>query len=110
MEKSDDTLGDKIQRLLTEAPEIISAVHGGYGTVPHLLEDLASLAESIVDSAQEGPNDSTVSFRMCITKIRSQMGILRDSTNAHWQNNAEKIHKAIDSIIQQVNKLSSHLR
>lgn len=110
MERSSDSLGDKIQRLLTEAPEIISAVQDGYGTVPQLLEDLASLTESIVDSAQEGPNDSTVSFRMCITKIRSQMGILRDCTNAQWQNNAEKIHKAIESIIQQVNKLSSHLR
>ena len=104
-----DGVQEGIQVLLTEAPEVLTAVQDRYGTVPQLLEDLATLTENVIEGAQSGPNDSSIKFRRCITNLRSQVGTLRNAKGPSWQNSAGDIEKAISNIIKQVQQLSTHL-
>lgn len=101
---SDCSVWDMIQRLQKEAPDIIPAVRGEYGTVPQLLEELASLTEGIVEAAQSWPNDASIALRMCITTLRSQVITLRGPTN-----DPEQTCKTINGIIKQIHNLSTHL-
>ena len=98
-----------IRTLLKEAPEIVTALQDRCGTVPQLLEDMATLTESVIEGAQSGPNDATIKFRRCITNLRSQVGTLRKARGPSWHNSAEEVEKAINSIIKQVEQLSTHL-
>lgn len=100
---------ENIKVLLMEAPEIVTALQDRCGTVPQLLEDLATLTESVIEGAQSGPNDASLKFRRCLANLRSQMGTLRKVTGPSWQNIAEELEKAVNSIIKQVEQLSTHL-
>ncbi len=99
---------EQIRSLLREAPEIIKAVQDDYGTVPQLLEDLASLAESIVEGSKEEVR-SSASFILCQTKLRDEVAALRDFINTSC-NSPGVVTKVISNIVKQVQKISDLLQ
>ena len=91
------------------APEILTALQERQAIVPQTLEKLCDLAESIVDGAQMGSNDGTISFRRAMTTLRSEIATLRESRGPLWQRNEDSVTQCINNIVKQVSQLSSHL-
>ena len=98
-----------IETLLTEAPEILTAVEDRYGTVPNLIEDLATLTANVIETAQSEVTNPSVRFRKSLAALRGQVETLRDSNSASWEKNVERLIKAINNIIKEVQQLSPHL-
>lgn len=95
--------------LLTEAPEIVKAVQDDFGTVPQLLEDLAILAERIVELSKDQTVQNKVSFSRCLTMLKSEVAALRDLVNTR-NRPPEKVGVVINSIVKLVKKISDLLQ
>ena len=80
-----------------------------HGSVPQILEDLATLAESIVDAAQVAPLPKTIAFRRIVTTLRGEFGTLRENKGPLWQRNEAMVSQCVNSIVKQISLLSSHL-
>lgn len=90
-------------------PEILTAMQDKHSGVPQVLEDLADLTESIVDTAQSASCTKTIAFRKVITSLRGEFSVLRDNKGPLWQRNEEKVTQCVQDILQDISLLSSHL-
>ena len=88
-----------------EVPAILGQISERSTSVPQHLESLATLLENFADNAR----GSGVQFRITMSSLRSQIGILQDNAISVWQTNSESIIEALNLVQQHIKSMSKNL-
>lgn len=88
-----------------DVPFVLLLISERSSSVPQQLEDLATLVENFADNAR----GNGVQFRITMTALRSQIGILRDNAISVWQSNSDLIVEALNTVHQQIRNMSKNL-
>ena len=96
---------EMVNCVINETPNMIAAIKGNKSGTPQMLEELSNLTENITDNAR----GTGVAFRITLPSIRASLSTIKDNATASWHLNADKIVETVESLSQQLQKLSKHL-
>ena len=88
-----------------DVPSVLLLISERSDSVPQQLEDLATLIENFADNAR----GNGVQFRITMTALRSQIGMLRDNAISVWQSNSDLIVEALNTVQHQIRNMSKNL-
>ena len=88
-----------------DVSSLLALISERSSSVPHQLENLATLVENFADNAR----GSGVQFRIMMSSLRSQIGTLQDNAISVWQSNSDSIVEALNTVQQHIRSMSKNL-